>query len=165
MRRWIDPLLLGAAFALVAWRVTLVETPRAIMHQAIERVAEGGLNRFVQEGADPSVAQDPALGTSACAFDLLKGPLLVELPPLPAAFASLIVIDSTAHPVADRDVARSGAPLRFVIAIAGQRVPAGGAVVRIGSRRGIVLLQALAGTGRPSATVDAARRAATCRRI
>ncbi|WP_267382476.1 MULTISPECIES: DUF1254 domain-containing protein [unclassified Sphingomonas] len=168
MRRWIDPLLLGAAFALVAWRVTLVETPRVVMARAVSRLGEGRFNRFVHAplataAARTIVRPSPDLAYSSCAFDLLKGPLVVAVPPMPSPYWSLSVFDAHTDVAYVRNgVQARGGPIRIAVALGGQRVPAGVPVVRVGGRRGVALLRILVQDHTRFAPIDAARHGATC---
>lgn len=168
MRRWIDPLLLGAAFALVAWRVTLVETPRVVMARAVSRLGEGGFNRFVHAplataAAHTIVRPSPDLAYSSCAFDLLKAPLVVTVMPVPSRYWSLSVFDAKTNVAFVRNNRQpSNGPIRLAIALGGQRVPAGLPVVRVGGRRGVALLRVLVEDRAGYAAIDAARRRSTC---
>jgi uncharacterized membrane protein len=157
----------GLAVAALGWQATLVAAPRLIMRIAVGRLAEaGGLNRMLHAplpgpGRRTVVRPSPDLAYSSCPFDLSKGPLLVEVAPVPAPYWSLSVFDR------DTDVAfvRHNAPIRIVLARPGQAVPAGVETVRLKGDRGVALVRILVVDRARFAPLDLARRAAFCRTL
>ena len=89
MRRWIFPILAGGLVALGAYQSTLLATPYALMYAALQKIGgDGASNRFVfskMATADnqPIVRPSPDLSYSTCVFDLSKGPVLVDVTPVP----------------------------------------------------------------------------------
>jgi uncharacterized membrane protein len=170
MRRWLFPLLFGLVVAALAWQATLVAAPRVIMGIAVKRLAAaGGLNAMLHAplrgpGRATVVRPSPDLAYSSCPFDLAKGPLLIEIAPVPAPYWSLSVFDhrtDVAFVRNNRDV--RGGPIRVVLAREGQKLPAGVEAVRLAGDRGIALLRILVEDRARFAPLDRARRASQCR--
>jgi uncharacterized membrane protein len=172
MRRWRFPLLFGLAVAALAWQAALVAAPRVIMAIAVKRLGEaGGLNHMLHAplrgpGRATVVRPSPDLAYSSCPFDLSKGPLLVEVAPVPAPYWSLSVFDSrtdVAFVRNNRDT--KGGPVRIVLARPGQAVPGGIETVRLGGDKGVALVRILVEDRGRFAAVDRARRASRCARL
>jgi uncharacterized membrane protein len=170
IRRWLLPLLFGGLSAALAWQSALVAAPRVIMSIAVRRLAEaGGLNRMLHAplrgpGRATVVRPSPDLAYSSCPFDLAKGPLLIEVAPVPAPYWSLSVFDHRTDVAFVRDSRDSrGGPIRILLARPGQNVPAGVAAVRLGGDRGVALVRILVEDRGRFASLDAARRASSCR--
>jgi uncharacterized membrane protein len=169
MRRWLFPLLFGLVAAAFAWQATLVAAPRVVMSIAVKRLAEaGGLNHMLHAplrgpGRATVVRPSPDLAYSSCPFDLSKGPLLIEVAPVPAPYWSLSVFDhrtDVAFVRNNRDT--GGGPIRIVIAREGQPVPAGVEAVRLSGDRGVALVRILVEDRARFAPLDRARRASSC---
>ncbi len=170
MRRWLFPLLFGLAVAVFAWQASLVAAPRVIMAVAVKRLAEaGGLNRMLHaplptSGRRTIVRPSPDLAYSSCPFDLSKGPLQVEVAPVPAPYWSLSVFDhrtDVAFVRNSRDA--KGGAIRVMLARPGQTVPAGIEAVRLDGDRGVALVRILVEDRARFASLDRVRRASFCK--
>lgn len=172
MRRWAFPLLAGLAAALVAYQVALVLTPRVLMWAALRRVEQvGGVDvlrhpPMATARSRAIVRPSPDLAYSSCVLDLAKGPVLIDVRPLPAPYWSLSVFDGRTDTIFVRNNrdSRDG-PVRVAVARPGQDVPSGVEAVRMTSRRGIALLRILVEDRARFPQVDRARRASRCGRI
>lgn len=166
--RWIAPLALGIFAALLAWHVTLANTPYVLMRLAVGRVsAAGGLNRMahappVTAKARAIVRPSPDLLYSSCPFDLSGGPVLVRVPAIPALYWSLSVFDARTDTAFVRNNRAAPGGVRVALLGPGQQALAGYAAVRPSGGRGIALLRVLIDRTRPFAEIDAARRGARC---
>jgi uncharacterized membrane protein len=172
MRRWFFPLLFGLVLALFAWQSTLVAAPRFIMNLAVKRLAgAGGINHMLHAalrgpGRETVVRPSPDLAYSSCPFDLSSGPLLIEIPPVPAPYWSLSVFDRRTDVAFVRNNRDSnGGPIRIVLARPGQTVPEGVETVRLGGDRGVALLRILVEDRARFGPLDSARRAGGCRTV
>jgi uncharacterized membrane protein len=169
IRQWIMPLLVGIVLAAIAWQITLIETPRALMALAVQRVGRaGGMNHMshaplATAAARAIVRPSPDLAYSSCPFDLSKGPLLVEATPVTAPYWSLSIFDAKTNAVFVRND-RQGRmqPVRVVVARSGQAVPAGVEVLRVDGARGIALIRILIDNRVSFPSIDRARRSARC---
>lgn len=167
--RWIAPLVLALFAALLAWHVTLANFPQVLMRIAIARVARaGGENRMahapiVTAKSRAIVRPSPDLLYSSCPFDLKHGAVLVDVPAIPAAYWSLSVFDERTDAVFVRNGREAPGGLRVALLAAGQQAPVGYQPVPVKGRRGIALVRVLIDRTRPIASIDAARRGATCR--
>lgn len=169
MRRWIGPLAFALLLALGAYQATLLATPYVLMRAAVNRVAgEAAPNRFnhappVDARRQFVVRPSPDLLYSTCPFDLSAGPLLVTAEPVPGHYSSISVFDHRTDVVFVRnDEQMAGRPMRIVLALAGQAVPAGATVVRLSGATGIVLQRVLLADPADAARVDPIRRRARC---
>lgn len=172
MRRWIMPVLLGVLIALAAHEAALVATPRMLMAAAINRVGQGGFNRFTHAplATDRSraiVRPSPDLAYSSCPFDLSDGPVRITVPPIPSIYWSLSVFDPRTDAVYVKNNQQTGGRgIDLVLAHgnwtydppAGQRPDA----VHVEGTRGIALMRVLVENRATFAAIDAARRKATC---
>jgi uncharacterized membrane protein len=172
MRAWLMPLLLGALLAALAYQAALVAAPRLLMSAALNRVERlGGVNALrhppmATAEARTIVRPSPDLAYSSCLFDLNEGPILIEVAPVPAPYWSLSVFDARTDVAFVRNNRDSGgAPIRVVLALAGQDVPAGVEAVRMDEARGIALLRILVESRDRFAAIDRARRASRCVRL
>lgn len=172
MRRWIGPLLIGLVLAAIAWQAMLVATPRLLMTAALHRLEKiGGANRMFF-GPLPTAASraivrpSPDLAYASCPYDLGKGPLLIQVAPVPAPYWSLSVFDSRTNAAFVRNNRDSGGKtIRVVLAQPGQSVPAGVEVIRPEGARGVALMRILVERRDPFASLDRARRASFCRTL
>jgi len=171
MRRWIGPVLVGLLLALGAWHVTIVQFPRVLMRTAIGRLAKPGINTMfaaplATDKARTIVRPSPDLAYSTCPFDLSKGPVLVDVPPIPAPYWSLSVFDARTDVAYVRNNLSAGdQPIRIAIAQPGQPVPDGMQAVRVTGERGIALVRVLVEDRTAFAPIDAARRQASCKAL
>ena len=166
--RRLAPFVVGIVVAVVAYDLALMATPRLLMAAAFDRVSAGGVNRFTFSplATDQSravVRPSPDLAYSICPFDLDDGPLLLDVPAVPASYWSLSVFDAETNVAFVRNnVEAGGAPIRAAVGLAGQAVPAGYARVTVAKPRGIALVRILVEDRSAFPAIDAARRKASC---
>jgi uncharacterized membrane protein len=173
MRRWGPPVLLGLVLAGVAHHVTLVQTPRMLMRLATWRVAKaGGTNTMLQTPlatADSRaiVRPSPDLAYSSCPFDLSKGPVLIDVAPVPAPYWSLSVFDPRTDVAFVRNnVQAGGNPIRIaLIGDSGGQAPPGYEPVPVRGSSGIALVRILVDDRARFPQIDAARQASRCRAV
>lgn len=171
MRRWLLPLLAGLVLAFGAYHVTLVLFPRVLMRVAVGRLAKAGINAMyaaplATDRARAIVRPSPDLAYSSCPFDLSKGPVLVDIRPIPAPYWSLSVFDSrTDIAFVRNNIGGENQPIRIAIARPGQPVPDGMQAVRVSGYRGVALLRVLVQDRAAFAPIDAARRIASCKAL
>lgn len=187
MRRWLFPLLFGFVLAIVGYQVGLAQFPRALMTLATGRIAgASGLGSIsaVLFGGSPGgerintltaaplatdkarmiVRPSPDLAYSSCPFDLSKGPVLVDIQPVPAVYWSLSVFDARTDVAYVRNnIDAGGQPIRVAIAQEGQPVPDGMTAVRVKGSSGIALLRILVPDRNQFAPIDAARKLSSCK--
>ena len=187
MRRWLFPMLVGLVAAFVGYQVMTMQFPRVLMTLATGRVAgSGGPATWsaVVLGGSPGgprvntmtatplatdkarliVRPSPDLAYSSCPYDLSHGPVVVEVAPVPAAYWSLSVFDSwTDAAFVRNNIQAEGKPIKIVLAKAGQPVPDGMAVVRVGGDSGIALIRILVTDRAQFGAIDAARRQSSCK--
>lgn len=171
-RHWLIAALLGAFVGLLAWHWTIVETPNFLMGRAIDRVeGEGGWNTM--HFAPPPDATSrtivrpaPDLAYSACAFDVSKGPVLVEALAVPSPYWSLSVFNDRTDVAFVRNNRQSaGQPIRIAIVRPGVSAPAGYEPVPVTSAKGIALIRILIPDRAQFPALDQARRLSNCRSI
>jgi uncharacterized membrane protein len=169
MMRWIAPTVVGIACAAGAWYFTMSVTPHVLMEVATRRITtQSPWNSFthappVDARRQFVVRPSPDLLYSTCPFDLSVGPVEVTAVPVPDRYSSISVFDSRTDVVfVKNDEQMAGQPMRIVLALAGQQVPAGVEVVRLGSPKGIVLQRVLLAYPSEAATVDPVRSQARC---
>jgi uncharacterized membrane protein len=168
MRRWLFPLLVGLLMAIGAYQVALVQFPRVVMRLAIDRLSQPGINTLyaaplATDKARTIVRPSPDLAYSSCAFDLADGPILVDVPPMPAPYWSLSVFDArTDVAFVQNNVSNGGLPIRIAIARAGQPVPDGRQAIRVDDDRGVALIRVLVPDRAAFTAIDSARRRARC---
>jgi uncharacterized membrane protein len=173
IRRWGTPLLLGLVLAGVAHHVTLVQTPRLLMRLATHRIAgTAGYNALYQGPLATSdsraiVRPSPDLAYSSCPFDLSKGPVLIDVAPVPAPYWSLSVFDPRTDVAFVRNnIQAGGNPLRIaLIGEGGGQAPPGYEPVLVKGNSGIALVRTLVEDRAHFPQIDAARRASRCRSI
>lgn len=169
MTRWILPLIVGAACAAGAWFFTMSVTPYVLMEVATQRITtQSPWNSFthappVDARRQFVVRPSPDLLYSTCPFDLSAGPVEVTAVPIPGRYSSISVFDARTDVVfVKNDEQMAGQPMRVVLALSGQPVPAGVEVVRLGTPKGIVLQRVLLADPAEAATVDPVRSQARC---
>jgi hypothetical protein len=172
MRRWIFPILAGSLMALGAYQATLLATPYALMFAAMKKIGERSPeNQFAfgpMTTADNQtiVRPSPDLAYANCTFDLSKGPVHVDVQPIPDHYWSISVFDARTDVAAvrsDRDT--KGAPARLALIKPGQTAPAGYEAVTLGYDRGLVLIRILLNQPSDFGGVDAIRRKSTCKQF
>lgn len=170
MRNWLFPLLIGAVLAVLSYQATLIATPYVLMSAAMKRVGSAGpVNRFAfgkMATADnqPIVRPSPDLSYSSCVFDLSKGPILIDVEPVPGHYWSLSIFDARTDVAAvrsDRDT--GGKPAKLALLRDGQKAPEGYEPVKLGYDKGIALIRILLNEPADFPEVDAIRRKSTCR--
>ena len=169
MMRWIAPTVVGIACAAGAWYFTMSVTPYVLMEVATQRITtQSPWNSFthappVDARLQFVVRPSPDLLYSSCPFDLSAGPVEVTAVPVPDRYSSISVFDSRTDVVfVKNDEQMAGQPMRIVLALAGQQVPVGVEVVRLGTPKGIVLQRVLLADPSEAATVDPVRSQARC---
>lgn len=172
MRRWLFPLLLGLVLAFAGYHVALAQFPRVLMSLATHRIAKsGGYNTMVAvplatDKARAIVRPSPDLAYSSCPFDVSKGPVLVDVAPLPALYWSLSIFDARTDVAYVRNnIDAAGQPIRVAIAQAGQPVPDGMTAVRVKGTTGIALIRILVPDRSQFPAIDAARKKSSCKAL
>ena len=173
LRRWLPPVILGLVLLLVAYHVTMVQTPRMLMLAAEHRVAShGGWNTLTAQPlatADSRaiVRPSPDLAYSSCPFDLSKGPVLVDIAAVPAPYWSLSVFDARTDVVFVRNNVQAGNnPIRVaLIGKSGGQAPPGYEPVPVKGSRGIALLRILVDDRGHFPDIDTARQSSTCKAL
>lgn len=170
MRQWLFPVVAAVAVAAGAYQATLLATPYVLMNAAIKKVGERGPeNRFAfgqMATADnqPIVRPSPDLSYSTCAFNLAKGPVLIDVEPVPDRYWSVSIFDARTDVAAvrsDRDT--GGKAARLALVKDGQKAPAGYEPVRLDHDRGIALIRILLADPAEFPVIDAIRRKSTCK--
>jgi uncharacterized membrane protein len=172
MRRWFGPIVLGLFVAAAAAWAAIAYMPYALMNVAMERLGQGGVNtmshgNLATPERQPVVRPSPDLAYSSCPYDLSKGPLTIDVTPVPGRYSSLSVFDAATDVIFVRnDVEAGGKPFRIIVAREGQAVPAGGAeIVRTNHDRGIALIRLLLKDPTEISALDAVRRQSSCRTV
>lgn len=170
MKRWIGPVAVACLAAFAGWYLTLAATPQFIMGRAWQRLADQtAVNRMthlplVTAAQQTVVRPSPDLAYSVCAFDLSDGPIEVQAQPVPDHYWSLTAFDSETNVVfveSDRD--SQGAPVRIVLATAGQAAPQGARKITMPDAKGVALIRVLLKNRGEIAAVDAFRKKSFCR--
>lgn len=172
MIRRIIPLIAIAAVAAGSYYATLAATPYALMRLAMSKMAgTAPTNQFthsppVRADRQFVVRPSPDLLYSTCPFDLSAGPLEISAVPVPDHYNSISVFDARTDVAFVRnDEEMAGRPMRVVLALEGQAVPAGVETVRLKHRTGIVLQRVLLADPAEAAVVDPIRSQAACRSL
>lgn len=172
MKRWIGYVVVTALAGAGGYYGTLHAAPAFLMSKALDRITGNGpWNRFthapqVNARAQFVVRPSPDLLYSSCPFDLSAGPLEVTAEPVTGHYSSISVFDAQTNVAFVRnDEDMAGRPMRVVLALVGQAVPAGVQVVRLSAPRGVVLQRVLLAEPSEVAVVDPLRRRATCRTV
>lgn len=170
MRRWIWPMLLALIVAASTYHVLIASLPWVLMRIVVHEVEkQAGTNTMT---ASPLASGDvrniprpsPDLAYSVCAFDLSKGAVLIEVPPLPSPYWSLSVYGANTDVAYVRNNTQTnGQAIRLAITQRGEAVPAGYDAVPVDGPRGVVLLRVLVSDREAFSPIDQVRRAATCR--
>lgn len=171
-RHWLIAALIGLFVALLSWHWTIKQTPGFIMGRATERVADrGGWNTMIfaplaSEQSRVIVRPSPDLAYASCAFDVSKGPVVVEALPVPAPYWSLSVFDHQTDVVFVRNNRQSGnRPIKIAIVKPGVAAPAGYEPLPVSADKGIALIRILVPDRAQFAPLDQARRLSNCRSI
>ncbi|MBX9884816.1 MAG: DUF1254 domain-containing protein [Novosphingobium sp.] len=172
MIRRLAPLVLVLVVALGSYYGALAAAPFALMRLAEAKMARTApTNHFthtppVRAERQFVVRPSPDLLYSVCPFDLTAGPLDVTAVPVPGRYSSISVFDARTDVAFVRnDEQMAGQPMRVVLAMEGQTVPAGVETVRVRYATGIVLQRVLLADPAEAAEVDPIRRKAQCRTL
>lgn len=172
MRQWIFPAIAAVIVAVTAYQATLLATPYALMYAALQKIGDRAQpNRFAfspMSTADnqPIVRPSPDLSYSTCVFDLSKGPVLVDVTPVPGRYWSVSIFDARTDVAAVRsDRYTKGKPARLALVKAGQKAPQGYDPVLVKYDRGLALIRILLASPDEFPAIDAIRRKSTCRQI
>jgi uncharacterized membrane protein len=167
-------LALALALSAAAGYLAAIEAaPRVIMAAAMVRLAHGdggtATNRFRFLGAgDVRVVARPSpdLVMSSCVYDVSHGAILVTAAPgADHGYDSVAIFAANSDNIAVFDSNGQPQGIRFVLAMPGQAVPLGEAVVRATTRKGVILDRRLVTDAAGYAAADRARRADTCTRV
>lgn len=170
MRRWLLPVLLAAIAAFGAYQATLLATPYALMHVAMNKIGgraavnSFGFGEMATADNQPIVRPSPDLSYSACAFDVSEGPVLLDIAPVPDHYWSVSIFDARTDVAAvrsDRDT--GGKPARLALLKSGQQAPQGYEPVLLQYDRGIALIRILLANPDEYPAIDAIRRQSTCK--
>jgi uncharacterized membrane protein len=172
MIRRLASLAVVAAVAVSSYYATMAATPFALMRLAESKMAgTSPTNRFthsppVHAERQFVVRPSPDLLYSSCPYDLSDGPLEVTAVPVPDRYSSISVFDARTDVAFVRnDEEMAGQPMRVVLALEGQKVPAGVETVRLKYPTGIVLQRVLLADPAEAAAVDPIRSQAKCRSL
>jgi uncharacterized membrane protein len=172
MSGWKGPLLAMLATAVIVGVGAVLALPQLIMHVALDRMAErAGVNMFYHAPLTTPenqtiVRPSPDLAYSACPYDLTKGPVRIEVQPVPGRYSSLSVFDGRTDVIFVRNDAQTkGQPYGITLALPHHRVTAGADVVRTDYPRGVALIRLLLKEPGEAAAVDAERSKSTCHAI
>lgn len=171
-RHWLIAALIGLFVGLLAWHWTVAKTPGFLMGRATDRVASAGqwnamsFAPLATVEARTIVRPSPDLAYASCAFDVSKGPVVVEALPLSAPYWSLSVFDHQTDAVFVRNNRQSGnRPVRIAIVRPGVAAPAGYEPVPVTGDKGIALIRILVPDRAQFAALDQARRLSNCRSV
>ena len=171
MRNWLRPLFLGLLVAAATACAAIWAIPYGLMHVAIDRLGQGGINtmsygNLASPDRQPVVRPSPDLAYSSCPYDLSNGPIAIDVAPVPGRYTSLSIFDAATDVIFVRnDVEAGGKPFRIIVARAGQAVPAGAETVRTNHDHGIALIRLLLKDPTEIAALDAVRRQSSCRTV
>lgn len=172
MIRRLVPLAVVAAVATGSYYGALAAAPFALMRLAEAKLAKTApLGHFthtppVRAERQFVVRPSPDLLYSVCPYDLTAGPLEVTAVPVPGRYSSISVFDArTDNAFVRNDEQMAGKPMRVVLALEGQKVPAGVETVRVRYATGIVLQRVLLADPSEAAVVDPIRSKAQCRTL
>jgi len=171
MRRWLGPLLFGLVVAAATAWAAILYLPYGLMNVAMDRLGQGGINtmsygNLATPERQPVVRPSPDLAYSSCPYDLSKGPVAIDVTPVPGRYSSLSLFDAATDVIFVRnDVEAGGKPFRIIVARAGQAVPAGAETVRTNHDRGIALIRLLLKDPTEISALDGVRRQSSCRTV
>lgn len=171
-RHWLIAALIGVFAGLLAWHWTIGKTPGFLMGQATKRVASAGqwnAMTFAPLATDRSrqiVRPSPDLAYASCAFDVSKGPVVVEALPVASQYWSLSVFDHQTDVAFVRNNRQSnGQPIRIAVVRPGAAAPAGYEPVPVTGDTGIALIRILVADRGQFPALDQARRLSNCRSV
>lgn len=171
-RHWLIAAALGLVAGLIAWTWTIGRTPSFLMSRATDRVAVAGAWNalsFAPLANDESrtiVRPSPDLAYASCAYDVSKGPVVIEALPVPAPYWSLSVFNDQTDVAFVRNNRQSGnRPIRVAIVKPGVAAPAGYEPVPVTADKGIALIRVLVADRAQFGPLDQARRLSSCRSV
>lgn len=171
MRRWLGPILFGLIVAAAAAWAAILYIPHGLMNVAMERLGQGGTNsmshgNLATPERQPVVRPSPDLAYSSCPYDLSKGPVAIDVTPVPGRYSSLSLFDAATDVIFVRnDVEAGGKPYRIIVAREGQAVPASVETVRTNHDRGIALIRLLLKDPTEISALDTVRHQSSCRTV
>ncbi|OHD06747.1 DUF1254 domain-containing protein [Sphingopyxis sp. RIFCSPHIGHO2_12_FULL_65_19] len=171
MRAWLGPLAFGLIVAAATAGAAILAIPYGLMNVAMERLGQGGINHMSHGNLatperQPVVRPSPDLAYSTCPYDLSKGPIAIDMTPVPGRYSSLSIFDAATDVIFVRnDVEAGGKPFRIIVARAGQEVPKGAEVVRTQHDRGIALVRLLLKDPSEIGALTAIRGQSSCRTV
>lgn len=156
---------LTLVIAVIVHGATLVALPHFIMSQAMSKM--GAINtihhgRRVDETSRGVVRPSPDLLYSSCPYDLSAGPLRVHAPVPPGTYWSVSAFDADTDNYFVRNDRQSGGVVDFYVVHGAAALPPGATTILSPTRRGLLLFRTLINDGSHFASIDAARRLATC---
>ena len=169
MSRWLAPIAAGVLAAALAWHLSLVAAPFALMRVAMNRLgASERVNSFSHGAPTRAESQfvvrpSPDLLYSTCAFDASRAPVLVDVPAIAGHYWSVSIFDARTDVAAvrsDRDT--HGGPARLALLGPGQAAPAGYDAVPLAHARGLALIRVLISGEADYRAVDPVRQQASC---
>lgn len=169
MRDWFRPLVCGLVIAFATAWAAVAAMPHIIMGVAMDRLGQGGINsmshgNLAAPERQPVVRPSPDLAYSSCPYNLSKGPVAIDVVPVPGRYSSLSLFDAATDVIFVRnDVEAGGKPYRIIVAREGQAVPADAEVARTNHDKGIALIRLLLKDPAEIGGLDAARRRSSCR--
>ena len=171
MRAWLGSILFGLIVAAAtAWAV-IVWIPYGLMNVAMDRLGQGGVNtmsygNLATPERQPVVRPSPDLAYSSCPYDLSKGPVAIDVTPVPGRYSSLSLFDAATDVIFVRnDMQAGGKPYRIILARDGQTAPPGAEIVRTNHDKGIALIRLLLKDPAEIGGLDAVRRQSSCRTV
>jgi uncharacterized membrane protein len=168
MRNWLGPLLFGLLVAAAAAWAAILYLPYGLMGIAMDRLGQGGINsmsygQLATPERQPVVRPSPDLAYSSCPYDLSKGPVAIDVTPVPGRYSSLSVFDAATDVIFVRnDVEAKGKPYRIIVARDGQIAPPGAEIIRTSRDKGIALIRLLLKEPAEIEGLDAVRRQSSC---
>lgn len=168
MRNWIGPFFFGLLVAAAAAWAAILYLPYGLMGIAMDRLGQGGINsmsygQLATPERQPVVRPSPDLAYSSCPYDLSKGPVAIDVTPVPGRYSSLSVFDAATDVIFVRnDVEAKGKPYRIIVARDERIAPPGAEIIRTSHDKGIALIRLLLKEPTEIDGLDAVRRQSSC---
>lgn len=160
----------GLVCAALAYQLALVAIPTVLMRVIVGRaVKAGSFNAMLAvpqaTAASRSIPRpSPDLAYSICPYDVSTGPVVVEVPAMPAPYWSLSVFDARTDTAFVRNNQQAGnGAIRMAIMARGATPPPGYEAVTVDGARGVAVVRVLVTDSNTFPAIDSARRAASCR--
>ncbi|MGD0191406.1 MAG: DUF1254 domain-containing protein [Rhizomicrobium sp.] len=166
-RKLLPWVALTLATAVAVHVATLFALPHAIMHVALARMGDVDTihhGRRVDEKSRAVVRPSPDLLYSTCPYDLSRGPLHVHAVVPPGTYWSVSAFDALTNNYFVRNDRQVNGVVDLVFVQQGASVPAAVAAKAVVSptQHGLILFRTLVPDDAHAASLDAARRRATC---